>query len=556
LHLLSYLIIAPESLPPEQREIYFGKDKEEVRLSELIKKVISDEEIDEGKTSPSIIDTHRDFISFSSKTKTREFLEELDRDYGGFNIHLEKNTRNKNKSKKIKFNTLVILGDSLSDAGRLYKTSLIGKISGIDKNNSPYGAFTNAVPWSMAEQGKLANCTILDAVKKQGKDLDATDVSDELISGAKKAHTLYKLDHNKRGYVGGKLITRTYALGGLTSYDYGRKISSRLSLTLTRLFVSTLRAQRKELLVDDLREKRTLAEKANSLVIEFTGANDLATVNAAPSIKAAERALDARIENIEELVKNGYRQFILCNVPDLSRTPRFMEMALKDPASAENAKKCCEHFNVELQKRCSILQKLYPHCDIQIFDVNAVVNDYLTNPDKYGFSSKYEFEMCTSFPERLEKNKIYLSRDDKSNVFNYQVVDPCGQVRKGSLLDDQLVKKGALPPDPTAAENVKKILAITEERGHTLSDLMVPLKDTKAFKTYMEEKNSQKIQGKPGIPLPGGNQLFYDDVHPSGRLHAMLQGEIDDFITHRHQFVPPDIDVAAKPARRAKEAPF
>ena len=71
------------------------------------------------------------------------------------------------------------------------------------------------------------------------------------------------------------------------------------------------------------RKKSIKQIKIKTLVIEWSGANDLITVNLHPNIKTAQRAVNARIENIEKLIEQGYQHFVLINLSDLSLTPRY-----------------------------------------------------------------------------------------------------------------------------------------------------------------------------------------------------------------------------------------
>lgn len=108
------------------------------------------------------------------------------------------------------------------------------------------------------------------------------------------------------------------------------------------------------------------------MIIEWSGANDLLTVNAEPTLIEADNAVNARIANLEILIQQGYRNFVLVNLPDLSLTPRFQAKTRKEQ---ENATKCSEYFNDQLADKAKQLIEKYKDLNIplnlSIFDANT-----------------------------------------------------------------------------------------------------------------------------------------------------------------------------------------
>lgn len=202
------------------------------------------------------------------------------------------------------------------------------------------------------------------------------------------------------------------AQGGSTSANYKHKFTPNLILEFTRKFVSNLDEQRKRFLAQDkarelnpqdiqqnLNFNKTLTtlsrthlekikkhqqfhrdRKKETLIIEWTGANDLLTVNSTPTEEIVRTAVAARIANAKKLIEAGYQQFVLFNLPDLSLTPRYQNKTL---AQREEMTRLCQLFNEELEKQSVELQDEMNakqvvnenKCRIQIFDIASEMQE-------------------------------------------------------------------------------------------------------------------------------------------------------------------------------------
>ncbi len=131
----------------------------------------------------------------------------------------------------------------------------------------------------------------------------------------------------------GKKFVRSYAEGGLTSQRFTRSFSSvwtwNLKHLFSRLILKCLDTMRDRIFGDDESERHTIEERHNTLVIEWSGANDLATVSSKPTVRLAKDTARARVNNVREMIKHGYKHFVLFELPDLSLTPRY-QVAKKD----------------------------------------------------------------------------------------------------------------------------------------------------------------------------------------------------------------------------------
>ena len=273
-----------------------------------------------------------------------------------------------NPRQAIKIKNLIMMGDSLSDRGTLNKTLLFGCIpmsyvEGLE-GRSPDGRFTNGMVWSDHVCAEIASDFTINRAKKRWH-LDDTDISDAVIHGDKRIlkaiKESYSLDDDKFINYDGKLWIRSYCAGGLTSHNYSWNLSTSIIRFFMRIIVSKLEEMRQQLFNYDKQQKISNEQKAETLIIEWSGANDLVAVNAKPSHEEADKAIAARIDNVKKLIASGYRNFVLFNLPNLSLTPRYQALGKTEQ---DNAQECSLYFNEQLKKACEQLNEDYPHCSI------------------------------------------------------------------------------------------------------------------------------------------------------------------------------------------------
>ncbi|MEO8400506.1 MAG: SGNH/GDSL hydrolase family protein [Gammaproteobacteria bacterium] len=242
--------------------------------------------------------------------------------------------------------------------------------------------------------------------------------------------------------------------------DYVTKVPSRFVL-------STLEDQRNALLAHLAIEQYSDAEKAKKLVIEWSGANDLITVDVKPTKIEAKKAVEARIQNVKEMFKNGYRQVVLFNLPDLSLTPRFQRMS---EANKTNAHEVSEYFNHMLLEQSQNLQReyqvKYPDCKIEIFDVSNILREVCENPmqfPEYKFSSENRSKPYIESNDFKLKNKNLTSNPNKNDSATGYIfwddVHPTATMH--ILLAELLMKKlqerfEFQMPSPVSAETLYK----------------------------------------------------------------------------------------------------
>jgi phospholipase/lecithinase/hemolysin len=299
-----------------------------------------------------------------------------------------KNPDSINDRPAIKIKNLIMMGDSLSDRGTLNKTLLFGVLpmsylSGLH-GYSPEGRFTNGFVWSDHIAAKIASDFTIHHLEKRR--MDDTDISDAIINGnpqiLKAIRDSYSFDNDKVINYQGQPWMRSYCAGGLSAHDYSWNLSTSIIRFFTRLVVSTLGQMREQLFLYDRNKKISPEQKAATLVMEWSGANDLVTVNARPSLAEADRAIAARMDNVKKLIAAGYRNFVLFNIPNLALTPRFKALSKEEQ---DNAQKCSYYLSAQLVKACEQLTKDFPQCSVESFDINAMFERIYHNPELYSF---------------------------------------------------------------------------------------------------------------------------------------------------------------------------
>ncbi|WP_058465022.1 SGNH/GDSL hydrolase family protein [Legionella cincinnatiensis] len=326
----------------------------------------------------------------------------------------------------IKISRIVVLGDSLSDRGTFDKRKLFGFIPlgdfyevGFD---APRGRFTNGFVWGDYFVTAIIEDFEIDYVRKKLKinhdPRGNADVGDAILTNdlniLKKNEKAFSLNNDKHILFKGERFARFYCEAGLTSDNYVRQFTINPKYEFLRLILARLEDKQRQLSDEDKKYKITKQEKSETLIIEWSGANDLLTVNAEPTLIEADNAVSARIANLEILIQQGYRNFVLLNLPDLSLTPRFQAKSKKEQ---ENAAKCSEYFNDQLETRIKQLIEKYKDLNIplnvSVFDVNTPFKNIYTHCEDYGFDkdklkSPYidseEFKQNQKNPEYQEKH--------------------------------------------------------------------------------------------------------------------------------------------------------
>ena len=347
--------------------------------------------------------------------------------------------RNLNMQQRIPtISNIIMMGDSLSDRGTMYKRQLFGlipmsKLSGL-QGRSPRGRFTNGYVWSDHLSSMLINAFVIQRIKKELKTLATpNDIADAIITHHEKIKKLvdqsYSLDNDQFiNFLNDQDFVRNYDEGGLTAHDYSWVLSKSISRFFSRLILSTLAHKRSDLLAYDSKYHLSARHKAQTLIIEWSGANDLITVNEKPSKDEADYAIKDRIHNIAQLINHGYRHFSLLSLPDLSLTPRYQ---LMDKKERDNAHYISQYFNQKLKAECEKLQSQYPDCTIRVLDINTKFNEVYQNPGQYRFdkekltkpfSKSDDFKKMKSPVKNTRPSACYMFWDDVHPTMDMQIL--------------------------------------------------------------------------------------------------------------------------------------
>lgn len=594
LNRLLQLLIVPESFPSESVDYRtkYKLDAPNLTLGILVEALMNDKQFKITNTTDEVSNwyllTSPTSIFDSRSVQDETFIHKLVGQHG--KLQLNANERNHEilldekpkhienieniRKDRVEIDEVVVFGDSLTDLN-LMRNSKLGDWCGL-KGNSPEGSFTNGKPWLGDLNMEMWNKAIILSVQDYLRSHHVAGFNPEnpediarfieqhleIIKEQIKSELIDKDDDEDIFKVAGRVISRSYAIGGATAYNYRGVPTSNFGYYLARLFVSRLADERQDFL-KDLSEMTPEEKNKRRLVIQWIGANDLITVNEEPLIVAADRAVEASLENIKILIANGCRDFRIGSLPDLSLTPRYQARD-KTEDDRLNARLTSEYINRQLEMGIEELQKLYPHCNIKLIDVNSKFKNFINGIREGGEAAerykKYidkEYKILADYEgvKEVKKNEFYISFDEDNNL-DYAVLDPCDQLRVGYITPEDL-HANEFKNEIANYKNTgvldkkgnlwKRIIEITTERGDTLreDDIFTPIEETIAFTRYKDElakQNPPKTIEEVGI-LPGGNEIFYDREHPSAKVHEFIHDEIMEEINKEYQLKVPEVDL-------------
>ncbi len=344
-------------------------------------------------------------------------------------------------------------------------------VSGLS-SKSPRGRFTNGFLWGDYVSASTAEQFEIDSLRKK-LNLDNSprsnaDICDNFLSNdsqiAQRNRKNFSLNNNKQVLFKGERFARFYCEGGLSSHNYAGDFTFNLTLWFSMLILAHLSSKVNQLIQDDKTYKVSRAEKAETLVVEWSGANDLITMNSEPTHREAANVVNDRIANIEILIQRGYRNIILFNLPDLGLTPRYQA---KSVAESNNASECTTYFNTQLALKVQALNQKYlqsyPNLQLSVFDVSSQFYEVYNNPQAFDF-------------------------------------------------DEDKIK--------------------------------TPYTTSEEFK-----RNQKNPQNKAKQTSPSDGYMFWDDVHPTADMHALLADKFNQKYRKIFHFTPPE----KKQKRKAKK---
>lgn len=336
------------------------------------------------------------------------------------------------------FNKIVFLGDSLSDNGNLYVKDI-----GFMPKSPPYykGRFANGRVWSeyVADYFQALN-----------------------IPSSNFAN-------------GGETTVAHNPFNGFLPYILEFSIDSYWTSTVFR-------------------------DRSKTLFSLWIGSNDYL-----PGTKAdeVESYTDYIIQNIqqklERLIGYGGKNFLIINLPDLSRLP-----FAKENGNGENLGALIAAHNKKLAAMVMKIQEQYKNINIHLFDLNSLFVDVLTRTNFY--NEKYHAHI-TNTTDACWQGNYYLHQ-------KAQVSDVLTELQR-EVNDHTLQLK--------VGDNANRLNVEGLAHYITTSPALM-----EAYKTTQRAKEGQ-------LPCANPDQyIFWDHVHPTGIVHTVLAENILDFINQNY----------------------
>lgn len=324
---------------------------------------------------------------------------------------------------------IIFFGDSLTDDGNLYRT-----IQVLPKS-PPYfnGRFTNGPTW---------------------------------------AEDLGKYYYNK-SYVD----YQNYAVGGATSIIHN---------PLNDSFVSpvTLTAE-----IYDYALRSVFTDKSETLFVIWIGANDY-LYETDPDMDTITTDVVNNINwAINYLMGQGGKNFLILNLPDLSRTPYATQNNVVDRLHSVTM----EH-NQKLADLMKQLKNNNSNAKFTFVDIYTIFNDLMNNPAKY---NQIYHQRLNNFTQACWQGEMMLKRN-KENQIDTLNMD---------------LKKGLKGSKIAQAKNFDTT---------SMSQMIVnsPSLD--------EAYNTSKLYESGIRPCDNGNQyIFWDHIHPTETVHQILAAIVE-----------------------------
>ncbi|NBX85191.1 MAG: lysophospholipase [Gammaproteobacteria bacterium] len=158
-----------------------------------------------------------------------------------------------------------------------------------------------------------------------------------------------------------------------------------------------------------------------ALYVIWMGANNYFNLpeNPEETIRNVNQVIE---RSISKLVKIGARNFLLINIPDLSRTPAAIEFE----AGTELQYMSLEH-NRQFAEVVRRMKARYTRVRFAFYDVTKVMGDIVDNPQKHGFIDAthtcYEHLMNANIQDAVVKKSRFLS--NISSIAYPQAMDNC-----------------------------------------------------------------------------------------------------------------------------------
>ena len=356
------------------------------------------------------------------------------------------------------FNNIVFFGDSLSDNGNLYSVDF-----GFLPKSPPYfqGRFSNGYVWSEQLATILYNQSYVSTVNYA---------------------------------VGGETAIFHNPIDGFLPYSLTASLNSYLFRTIfsdrsRALFVIWIGAN------DYLPQKDPVEDQ-----------NDRNHTKRQQLVEALTHDVVANIKaTVESLIYHGGTNFLIINLPDLSKNPYAKESGMGGLLNALTVA-----HNAKLATTIAEIQNGYKTVNIHLFDVNKLFLTMFADID--GFNKKHNTRL-TNLETACWQGGYTL-------------------MRKQAQMDENEIAQKLEAHLKTQSTPYKKNM-VGEEQGRL---------DTKAFAHYIAtspdlgEAYAVNVSAEQGaLPCKNPDQyLYWDHIHPTTILHGLLSKEMGGYINQNY----------------------
>lgn len=332
----------------------------------------------------------------------------------------------------VPYDQVVFFGDSLTDNGNLYKSTL-----GLIPKSPPYfnGRFSDGNVWS---------------------------------------------DHIAAYYASNNITSTNYAVGGETVVLHnpvGGYLPYILSQSITSYLLSTI-----------------FRDKSHTLYIIWIGANDyLHGASDSDVEQATSDVVDTIKSNIQTLIANGGKYFLVINLPDMAKTPMGQTSGREANLTALTLSN-----NMKLDTAVAQIQKDNPAVNIHLFDIYGLFNDLIANTAKY--NEKYHTHITNVKDDCWKGGMTFRQMQYRQEAITQQLR---GQFKTLSITipDAEKIDANQLASYIAGSPDLSSAYAVGERYS----------------------------RGEVACNNPD-DYLFWDFVHPSAVAHGILSNIIIDYI--------------------------